>query len=60
MHAGSLVAYSLLEAAPEPITELSPRFIANCGSMTVEEPDVVLVLGNDQPVQHSWYEMTYR
>ena len=45
----SLVAYSLLKVAPEPITELSPHVIPNRGSMMVEKPDAALALGNNQP-----------
>ena len=45
---GSLFAYSLLEAAPKPITEFPPHFVTNRVSLTIEKPDAALALGNDQ------------
>ena len=55
---GSLFTYSLLEVAPEPITELSLYFITNRGSMAVEKPDAALALSNDQRVvAFTCYEM---
>lgn len=42
----SLVAYALFKAASNPISELTPHFIADCCCMMVEKPDVALSLGN--------------
>jgi len=41
----SLIAYTLFEVASKPIPELMPHFITDCGCMTIEKPDVTLLLG---------------
>ena len=46
----TLVAYSLFEATPKPVSKVMPHFIANCHRMIIKKPDMVLPLDNDQHI----------